>query len=452
MAELSELLEQAAAGKAPQVVLFEGDEYLTRAAARELAAALVPEADRALNLIALDAAAGAREIVGHLLTVAMFAAPKAVIVEGAEALAAEVDAERELSRARELWQGKRQRDAARRLLKLVRPAGWSAPDLAYGTRGAATAARWRKEAGAAPDESDKAWLQELSAFAQEQKITAPAEDLDALLQALARGLPKNTFLLLVAEALPPRHALARLAAEKGAAVRLRAERRGRSIDTLDISALVAQELAPLKKKLARDAEIELKQRLGDDLRLIAAELQKLALSVGDRALIGRADVEQQVAAVREEEFFALGEAVGEGNLSRALSLFADELRRKTSPSSVALPFLGGIAGAVRRALYDSARYASIPEARTRRELSYDEYQRSVFPAVEAETSAKGQKVPNPYGAFLGYKRARRLPRAHWKRALVLCAEADQAIKDGADPRLLIERLLVSVCAPAAARR
>ena len=449
--ELADLLKEAAAGKAPQLVLFEGDEYLTRAAARELAEALVPEADRALNLIALDAAAGAREIVSHLMTVAMFAAPKVVIVEGAEALAEEIDAERELTRSRELWQGKRQRDAARRLLKLVRPAGWGPAELAYGTRGAATAARWRKEAGVAPEESDKGWLQELAAWAQAQKIVAPAGDLDALLQALARGLPPRTFLLVVAEALPQRHALARVLAEKGAVVRLRAERRGRSIDTLDLSALIAQELGPLKKKIARDAEIELKQRLGDDLRLIAVELQKLALSVGDRPQITRADVEQQVAAVREEEFFALGEAVGEGNLSRALSLFADELRRKASASSGALPFLGGIAGAARRALYDHARYSSIPEARTRRELGYDEYQRAVFPAVEAETSGKGQKVPNPYAAWLGYKRARRMPRAHWRRALVLCAEADQAIKDGADARLLIERLLVAICPSPAAR-
>ncbi|GAC1346636.1 MAG: hypothetical protein NVSMB23_24570 [Myxococcales bacterium] len=447
MAELSELLAQAAAGTAPGLVLFEGDEYLTRAAARELAEALVPPHDRAFNLIVLDAAAGAREIVSHLVTVAMFAAPKAIVVEGAEALAEEVDGERELSRARELWQGKRQRDAARRLLKLVGASGWSAAELAYGTRGAATAARWRKEAGATVGDADKAWLQELAAYAQAQKIAAPPADVDALVQVLARGLPPKTHLLLVAEALPPRHPLARLAAEKGAAVKRKAERRGRGIETLDIAALVAQELGPFKKRLARDAETELKQRLGDDLRLIASELAKLALAVGDRPQITRADVEEQVAPVREEEFFALGEAVGEGNLSRALALFGDELRRKANVSAVALPFLGGIAGAVRRALYDNARYASIPEARTRRELGYDEYQRSVFPAVEAETSAKGQKVPNPYGAYLGYKRARRLPRAHWRRALVLCAEADQAIKDGADGKLLLERLLTDVCVP-----
>jgi DNA polymerase-3 subunit delta len=204
-------------------------------------------------------------------------------------------------------------------------------------------------------------------------------------------------------------------------------------------------LRPLKKKLARDAENELKLRLGDDLRLLAIELQKLATYTGERSLISREDVELLVAPVREEEFFALGEAVGEGDLPRALQLFADELRRKSNASSVALPFLGGIAGAVRRALGDSARYAALPAARGQRELSYNEYQRSVFPDVEREHEGKGAKVPNPFGAWLGYKRARRRPRGHWRRALVRCAEVDEALKSGGDPKLEIEALLVEVC-------
>src|SRR5204862_20423 len=100
-----------AEGHGKPIYLIEGDEYLARAAARELAEALVPEKDRALNLVVVDAGAGAREIAAHVMTVAMFAAPKAVIVEGAEAFAEEVDVERELGRVRELWQGKRERDA-----------------------------------------------------------------------------------------------------------------------------------------------------------------------------------------------------------------------------------------------------------------------------------------------------------------------------------------------------
>jgi len=439
---MAELLEQAAAGTAPAVVLIEGDEYLARTSARELAAALVPEKDRGLNLLVLDAAAGAREIASHLVTVAMFAAPKAVVVEGGEAFAEELDAAREIARARELWQGKRQRDAARRLLKLVRPAGWVAAELALGTRTGASAARWRKDLGAAPEEADKSWLQELSAYALEQGLSAPPEDLEVLVKAVERGLPPKTHLILVAESLPPKHALVRLAQEKGVHLKRRAERRGRTIDTLDISALVAEELGPFKKRLARDAEVDLKNRLGDDLRLIASELRKLALYAGERAQITREDVEAIVAPVREEEFFALAEAVGEGDTAKALQLFGDELRRKANASAVALPFLGGVASAVRKALADSARYA----APGPRELGYNEYQSKLFPGLEAELSGKGHKIPHPFAAWLGYKRSRRKPRAFWRKALVRCAEVDFELKNGADPRLSMERLLVEICA------
>lgn len=441
------LLEEAAAGKGRPIYLVEGDEYLARSSARELVDALVPEKDRALNLIIVDAAGGAREIAQHLNTVAMFAAPKAVVVEGAEALDEEVDAERELSRARDLWQGKRQRDATKRLLKLVRRAGWGPQDIAFGIKGAMTAAKWRKEVGAAPEDGDKAWLQELAAFAVAQKIAPPPEDVDALVKAVAKGLPRKTHLILVAEKLGDHHPLAKAIEEHGVRVSRKAERKGRGIETLDISGLVAHELNPLKKKLARDAETELKMRLGDDLRLIAVELQKLASYVGDRPTIAREDVEAIVAPVREEEFFALGEAVGEGNLTRALQLFHDELRRKTNASSVALPFLGGIASQVRKLLYDRARYEAL-NATDSRELAYNDFQARLFPAVERECKEKGQKVPNPFGSWLNYKRARRRTRAQWRCSLILCAEADFAVKNGADPQLLIERLLIDVCARA----
>src|SRR2546429_8377380 len=162
MSEIADLIGQAAAGKARAVVLIEGDEYLARTSARELADAIVPSKERALNLIVLDAAAGAREIASHLVTVGMFAAPKAVVVEGAEAFAEEVDAERELTRVRELWQARRQRDAARRLLKLVRSAGWGAADVGLGLKTGGSAAQWGKGNGAAPGGGGKGWVQERS--------------------------------------------------------------------------------------------------------------------------------------------------------------------------------------------------------------------------------------------------------------------------------------------------
>src|SRR5262249_46269284 len=185
---------------------------------------------------------------------------------------------------------------------------------------------------------------------------------------------------------------------------------------------------------ARDAEAELKNRLGDDLRLIATELQKLAIHAGDRPQITREDVEAVVAPVREEEFFALAEAIGGGDAAKAPQPLGDELRRKANAAAGGLPFLGGVASAVRKALADSARYA----ASGPRELGYNEYQAKLFPGLEAELSAKGQKVPHPFAAWLGYKRSRRRSRAFWRRALIRCAEVDFLLKDGGDRPLSME--------------
>jgi hypothetical protein len=118
------------------------------------------------------------------------------------------------------------------------------------------------------------------------------------------------------------------------------------------------------------------------------------------------------------------------------------LRRKANASSVALPFLGSVASSMRKALADSARYAGQPP----RELGYNEFQSRVFPALETELSEKKQKVPHPFAAWLGYKRCRRKPRAFWRKMLVRCAEMDFELKNGADARLSMERLLTEVCA------
>src|SRR5205823_8367433 len=138
--------------------------------------------------------------------------------------------------------------------------------------------------------------------AEAQHLQAPPDDVDVLASAVERGLPPRTHLILVADGLPQKHPLARLASTKGVILRRKAERRGRTIDTLDIGEVVQEVLGPARKRLSREAELLLKQRIGDDLRLLAKELEKLAVYAGDRPLIGRDDVDAIVAPVREEEF------------------------------------------------------------------------------------------------------------------------------------------------------
>ena len=54
----------------------------------------------------------------------------------------------------------------------------------------------------------------------------------------------------------------------------------------------------------------LKDRVGDAMRQMANELEKLATFVGDRKRIDERDVDLLVAPLREEDFWELGDALG----------------------------------------------------------------------------------------------------------------------------------------------
>jgi len=155
MAEMAEMLEEVAAGKARPVVLIEGDEYLARTSARELADAIRPEKDRALNLVILDAAAGAREIASHLVTGGDVPGPKAVLVEGADASPRRWMRRGALASARPLA-GKAAARRARRLLKLGAAGGLGSGGGGVRLeRPALRRRKWRKEIGDAPEEADR---------------------------------------------------------------------------------------------------------------------------------------------------------------------------------------------------------------------------------------------------------------------------------------------------------
>ncbi len=124
-APLETCLAEAKAGKPRPVYLLDGDAFLSLRAARELASALVPEAQRALNLVELDAAASPAEVAAELATGGLFGGGKVVLVQEPAFLTSKEDAQDAFARAAAMWADGRQREAARRLLALERLlVGW----------------------------------------------------------------------------------------------------------------------------------------------------------------------------------------------------------------------------------------------------------------------------------------------------------------------------------------
>jgi DNA polymerase-3 subunit delta len=80
--------------------------------------------------------------------------------------------------------------------------------------------------------------------------------------------------------------------------------------------------------------------------------------------------------------------------------------------------------------------------------SFDDFKARLFPAIEREAKAKGGRVPHPYAAYLAGVASARYGRTQLRAALLACAEADLALKSSGAGKLVLERLLWTVCPPA----
>ncbi len=101
------------------------------------------------------------------------------------------------------------------------------------------------------------------------------------------------------------------------------------------------------KQLNPDAATRLRELTGDNLGVLDSELSKLALYVGKRETVVPADVEALVGNNREENVFAVLDAMAEGNAGRALQHWEQVLATDRAAPGRAI---GGLAWGVRRLL------------------------------------------------------------------------------------------------------
>jgi DNA polymerase-3 subunit delta len=153
--------------------------------------------------------------------------------------------------------------------------------------------------------------------------------------------------------------------------------------------------------------------------------------VGDRKVIGADDVDAVVTRVAADPFFALGNAVEARDLERALAV----LDRSIADGAHPVMLVAALAGSVRRLVVERERARRAAGDRRLRDVR--DWEATVLPTLPAD-EVKGKK---PYGFWMKYQAAQRHPRAALLGALVDLADADLAIKSGAEARPLLERTL-----------
>ncbi len=100
-----------------------------------------------------------------------------------------------------------------------------------------------------------------------------------------------------------------------------------------------------KKEMGREAVELLISKIGSDLQKLRMAVEKLANYTGDRAAIGKADVEALVGRSLDETVFDMTGAMIDGQVSRSLLILSGLLRESVRPENV----IGAMAAAVKRA-------------------------------------------------------------------------------------------------------
>jgi DNA polymerase III subunit delta len=172
-----------------------------------------------------------------------------------------------------------------------------------------------------------------------------------------------------------------------------------------------------------DAARELADALGADLMLMASELEKLVLFVGERRRITLGDVETMVLGAKQRSLYELTDAISSHNRVRALALLQGLLNSSDAGEDAAIGHLYMLARTFRQMLV-------ILEKNVRD-------QRAIWQALW-----QGFRIP-PFAADDLIRQARRYKsRRELTRAIRLIARADLELRSSPpDKRLVLERLV-----------
>ncbi|HEY6447883.1 MAG TPA: DNA polymerase III subunit delta [Acidobacteriaceae bacterium] len=200
------------------------------------------------------------------------------------------------------------------------------------------------------------------------------------------------------------------------------------VDEADALKWIAAESKRREVAIDPDAARELADALGADMMLIAQEMEKLVLYVGEKRRITLGDVETMVLAAKQRSLYELTDAISLRDRARALSLLHGLLNASDGGEDSAIGHLYMLARTFRQMLV-------ILEKNVRDS-------RAIWQALW-----QGFRMP-PFAAEDVIRQARRYKsRRELMRALRLIARADLELRSQPpDKRLVLERLVLDLAA------
>jgi len=158
-------------------------------------------------------------------------------------------------------------------------------------------------------------------------------ELEEALQGYLGQLPASTRLVFVDDEVSAKHPLLRLAKVHGGYVKEYPPLRGRDLHTW-----IAKRVAQKGGRITTEAVAALAAFVGENLRLLDQEIEKLLTYTGPEREIQKADVEALVPYAREARIFDLVDAIGQRQRETALRLLHQMLDDGTVPAYLMVMF------------------------------------------------------------------------------------------------------------------
>ena len=464
----------------PSVCLLFGEEVLYKKAQEKLVAAILGDLPREIHCESIE---GLNENMPTALerinTYSLLSQSKIIAFTDARLFHSRQNLDRLWDKTAKAGRAGEMKTAARLFMDLLSVQQLSLDDL----KGASPETVLRPPPG---NEDDLAWVAPVLDYCRQNGLTVPvAVDPQYDLQmAIEKGFPPSHHLIITAALVDKRRILYKTIREKGVVVDCAVPKGDRKADrdaqeTL-LNAAVTEALQPYGKRMDPAARRALYDLTGFDLRMVSANVEKLAHFTGERETIGVDDVRQTLRRTRQDPLYALTEAVSNRQLSPSL-FYLDSLLTG-GDFDHPLPLLAAVANQMRRLLV-AKDFTASPHGRVWQPgCSYPQFQSQVMPAVKAfdeslqaqlkewgqalatasapeQQGRRGKKknTPSsdlflagkgrsPYPIYKTLQKAERFTRPELLRIMQMLADADRRLKrSSATGRLVLEYAILAIC-------
>ncbi|GBC60725.1 DNA polymerase III subunit delta [Desulfonema ishimotonii] len=329
------------------------------------------------------------------------------------------------------------------------------------------------------------WMDDLIGYCTDRGLspTGVQDTAGDLQKAVERGLPAGNFLMITADMVDRRRGLFKAIKTNGLIVDCSVPKGSGRANQMARDAILKERMNAILAKSGTRMDMRAYQTLCDmtgfDLRTFAGNLEKLVDYVGERRQITARDVTTVLKRTKQDPIYELTNAVASRNAGEALfflnSLLAEGL--------FSLQVLAAIINQMRKLLLAKG-FLESPQGRVWRSgMTYNQFQKDGMAAVQAwdrllaeqleawderlsdgEADKKNKKKKSkpatdlmiggksPYPVYLLIQRAERFTGAELAEIMERLGEADLTLKTSArNPKLVLERLILSICRPSGDR-